>query len=117
MEDFISTSYSKDKDHAYTYMRRVSLSEYLNVLIERPFVLGVSLSGLVLFLSGLVLIFKKDSEVEKKEKVELISQEELTKRLKALRVTFAMSGVIPKESLSEAKKILDDIIEKMEGKT
>jgi len=117
VEDFISTSYSKGGDHAYAYIKRVSFSDYLNVFIERPFALGVSISGLILFLSGIVLLLKRDVGIEGKERSEFLTREELARRLKALKVAFAMSRVIPKESLSEAKKILDDIIKRMEGKT
>jgi len=117
VEDFISTSYSKGGDHAYAYIKSVSFSEYLNVFIERPFALGVSISGLILFLAGLALIFKRDRPIQQKEGSKILPQEDIVRRLKALRTAFAMSGVIPKESLSEAKKILDDIIKRMEGKT
>lgn len=116
-EDFISAGYSKGGNHAYAYIKRVSFSEYLNVFIERPFALGVSISGLILLLSGLALIFKRDRPIQQKEGSEILPQEDIVRRLKALRIAFAMSGVIPKESLSEAKKILDDIIKRMEGKT
>ncbi len=117
VEDFISASYSKGGDHVYAYIKRVSFSEYLNVLLERPFALGISLSGLILFLSGLILLFKGYKPIEGKESSKPLLQEDILRRLKALRVSFAMSGIIPKESLSEARKILDDIIKKMEGKT
>ncbi|MEJ7553503.1 MAG: hypothetical protein WKI48_02025 [Aquificaceae bacterium] len=117
VEDFISASYSKGGDHVYAYIKRVSFSEYLNVLLERPFALGISLSGLILFLSGLILLFKGYKPIEGKESSKTLLQEDILRRLKALRVSFAMSGIIPKESLSEARKILDDIIKKMEGKT
>ncbi len=116
-EDFIGAVYSKGMDHAYAYIKRVSFSEYLNVFVERPLTLGVSISGLILFLFGLFLLLKKDRRMEQKEGAEFMPQEELKRRLKAMRVAFAMSGIIPKESLFEAKKILDDIIKRMEGKT
>ncbi len=112
VEDFISASYSKGGDHVYAYIKRVSFLEYLNVLLERPFALGISLSGLILFLSGLILLFKGYKPIEEKE-----LQEDILRKLKALRVSFATSRIIPKESLSEAEKILDDIIKRMEGKT
>ncbi|MEJ7555171.1 MAG: hypothetical protein WKI50_04460, partial [Aquificaceae bacterium] len=108
----ISASYSKGGDHVYAYIKRVSFLEYLNVLLERPFALGISLSGLILFLSGLILLFKGYKPIEEKE-----LQEDILRKLKALRVSFATSRIIPKESLSEAEKILDDIIKRMEGKT
>jgi len=107
VEDFISASYSKGGDHVYAYIKRVSFSEYLNVLLERPFALGISLSGLILFLSGLILLFKGYKPIEEKE-----LQEDILRKLKALRVSFATSRIIPKESLSEAEKILDDIIKR-----
>ena len=112
VEDFISASYSKGGDHVYSYIKRVSFSEYLNVLLERPFALGISLSGLILFLSGLILLFKGYKPIEEKE-----LQEDILRKLKALRVSFATSRIIPKESLFEAEKIMDDIIKRMEGKT
>ncbi len=110
VEDFIGTSYSKGRDYAYAYIKRVSFPEYLSAFLERPFALGVSLSGFILFIFGLVLLFKKDRGAD------FLLREELKRKLKALRVAFAMSGLIPKESLFEAKKILDDIIKKMEGR-
>lgn len=116
MDAFITASYTNDGNQAYVYTKKVTLSEYLNLFIEKPFALGVSLSGIVLFIFGLTFFMKKAKTIEK-IKEESIPQEELIKRLKALRVAFAMSGVIPKESLSEAKKIVDDIIKRMEGKS
>ena len=41
--------------------------------------------------------------------------ENLIKRLKALRVSLAMGELIPRESLQEAKKIVEDIIKRMES--
>lgn len=105
-EDFISAVYKKGRDEAYVYIKRVSFSEYLNILLERPLTLGISLSGIILFIFGLFLILK----------TEFKPQEDLIKKLKALRTTFATSEIIPKESLSEAKGILDDIIKRMEDK-
>ncbi|MEJ5339538.1 MAG: hypothetical protein ACK42C_02770 [Aquificaceae bacterium] len=119
-DDFIAASYNRDGNLAYTYTKRVSLSEYLNTFTEKPFALGISLSGAIVFLSGLTLLIREVRGTEQRERKTRggsMLQEELTRRLKALRVAFAMSGVIPGESLSEAKKILDDIIKRMEGKS
>ncbi len=118
VDNFIAASYSKDGNQAFVYTKRVGFSEYLNILIDRPFALGIALSGLILFIFGILsLLMESRKERENLQSTVNTNQEEIKKKLKALRVAFAMSGVIPKESLSEAKKILEDIIKKMEGKT
>ncbi|MFN3976116.1 MAG: hypothetical protein ACK4LT_03535, partial [Aquificaceae bacterium] len=88
--------------------------DYLNILIDKPLTLGVSLSGLILFLFGILLILR-NMGVGKVEKVVSTPDESLIKRLKALRVSLAMGELIPRESLQEAKSIVEDIIKRMEG--
>jgi len=40
----------------------------------------------------------------------------LERKLKALRLAIATHAIIPKESIEEAKRILDDILKEMEGR-
>lgn len=112
MEDYISTSFSVEGHTIYIYTRRVSFSDYMLVLIEKPFALGSSISGVVFLLIGLFLLLKetpvKATDSEYKER--------LAKHLKALRISLAMSKIIPEDSISEARKILDDIIKITEVK-
>lgn len=113
--NYISTSYGEKGITVHAYTKKVSFSEYMLTLLERPYALGVFVSGLVFAMMGLFLLLKeKKSEVSDAEYKE--EQEELIKSLKALRLTLAMDRIIPQESLSEAKKILDGIIKRVEGK-
>ncbi|MDW8434135.1 MAG: hypothetical protein RMK35_04955, partial [Aquificaceae bacterium] len=104
----------------YVYTKRFSLGDYLSVLFERPFVMGISLSGLVLLLSGIYMFTKEGVKVVSPQQTQSSAktqEKEILKRLKALRASFALSGVIPQESMREAKTLLEDTIKKMEGKT
>lgn len=119
-DKFITGSYGKDGDSAYAYTKRPSFSEYMNTFFEKPFSLGIALSGLFIFITGLVLL-PREGRREEVEVSETGPEEsptelkELMNKLKALRTTLALNEVIPEDTLSETKKLLDDII-KMEGK-
>ncbi|MFN7066077.1 MAG: hypothetical protein ACK4OF_08030, partial [Aquificaceae bacterium] len=75
-----------------------------------------SLSGLILFIVGLVLMILQAKTSRKLPKETPLQDEKLIKNLKALRTALAMSNIIPKESLEESKRILEDIIKRMEGR-
>ena len=117
-ENFTSAEYSKNGVRAHVYTKGLTIKEYIATFVEYPSIFGVSLSGLVLFFTGLILLFKIDREKAfvKLEHEDDKRDEELVKSLKALRVSLAFGEIIPRESLQEAKKVLEGIIKKMEGK-
>ena len=112
-EDFVSAYHGESAIEVYVYTRKASIGEYFSTMTQKPFALGVSISGLILFLVGVFMTLrgKGDSEEVVRQK------EDLIKRLKATRTALAMGGVIPQEGLEEAKAILDDIIKRVEGKS
>lgn len=113
-DDLTFAEQSKEGNYIYVYTKKMDIDDYLNILIDKPLTLGVSLSGLILFLFGILLILR-NMGVGKVEKVVSTPDESLIKRLKALRVSLAMGELIPRESLQEAKSIVEDIIKRMEG--
>lgn len=117
-ENFTFAEYSKNGVRAYVYTKGLTIKEYIATFVEYPFIFGVSLSGLVLFFTGLILLFKIDRQKAsvKLEHEDDKRDEELIRSLKALRVSLAFGEMIPRESLQEAKRILEDIIKKLEGK-
>jgi len=114
IDDFTFAERSKEGNYIYVYAKKININDYLSLLVDKPLTLGVSLSGLILFLFGLFLILR-NTGISKVEKVVSMPDENLIKRLKALRVSLAMGELIPRESLQEAKKIVEDIIKRMEG--
>ncbi|MCS7307981.1 MAG: hypothetical protein NZ526_05465 [Aquificaceae bacterium] len=120
LQDYSSANRMGAGYQFYVYTKRFSLGDYLGVLFERPFIMGISLSGLVLLLSGIYIFTKEDVKVvalQQTQSSAKMQEEEILKRLKLLRASFALSGVIPQESMREAKTLLEDTIKKMEGKT
>lgn len=113
VEDFTFAERSKGGTYVYVYVKKINVEDYLSLLAEKPLVLGVSLSGLILFFFGLFLTLRHVGLAKTWQEVE---DESLIKSLKALRVSLAMGELIPRESLQEAKRIVEDIIKKMEGK-
>ncbi len=115
VEGFTFSDYAGKGTYVYVYSKKITLSDYIMQAIEKPIVLGTSFSGLILTLFGLVLSlkYKQPGKVDQKA---LIDTESLIKSLKAVRVALAMGELIPRESLQEAKKIVEDIIKKMEGR-
>lgn len=115
-ENLASAEYSKGGTRVYVYTKRVEVSEYINTFIESPFAFGVSLSGLFLVIISLALILikaKVSMEIPKKAPLQ---DEKLIKSLKALRSSLAMGELIPRESLEESKRLLEDIMQRMEGR-
>ncbi|MCS6998722.1 MAG: hypothetical protein RMH93_03105 [Aquificaceae bacterium] len=98
------------------YTKSISLGEYLNALLEKPLALGISISGLVLFLTALAFLLRGQGLPPSSGQKVSLQEKELLVKLKAVRTALALGGVIPKESLEEAKGIIEDIIKRMEGK-
>lgn len=112
IEDYAAVSHGGGGTQVFAYHRRFSLQEYLQVLFAKPFAAGVFLAGLVLSLTGvLTLLWAGKLPAPKEERQEIL------KSMKVLREVFALGGLVPQESLKEAKTIVEGIIKKMEGRT
>lgn len=112
--DYLFTNLNTDGSQVQVYTKKIGIVEYFNLMLERPFVFGVSLSGLILLLLSPVLFITGKQEAPVKQDTEF--QKDILNRLRALRTALALSGVIPHESIQEAKGIIDNIIKKMEVK-
>ncbi|ADC89203.1 hypothetical protein Thal_0569 [Thermocrinis albus DSM 14484] len=101
------TSVSKGSDgtEVYVYLRRTTLGEYLQTLLEEWASAGIAFSGAVLMI--LAYFMSRGGST---------TNEELVAKLKALRTTLSVNSVIPEETATETKSLLDDILKKMEGK-
>ena len=109
---------SPTKAEVYIYTRKYNLGEYIEELLKNPTSFGIALAGLILFAIGIVYMLipqtqHKSTEVKMVEKTYL---QGLESKLKALRLAIATHRIIPKESIEEAKRILDDILKEKEGR-
>jgi len=115
-------SYSKkdpSNTEVYIYVKKYSFAEYVAELMKNPTILGIALSGIILFLIGVFYMLLQKTFYQAKEVTSQKRKEyplNLEKKLKALRLTLATHKIIPQESSNEAKKILDDILKEMEGR-
>jgi hypothetical protein len=113
---------SPTKAEVYIYTRKYNFGEYIEELLRNPTSFGIALAGLILLAIGIVYMLilqaqHKSTEGKIVEKiVEKTYPQGLERKLKALRLTIATHGIIPKESIEEAKRILDDILKEMEGR-
>jgi hypothetical protein len=113
---------SPAKSEVYIYTRKYNFGEYIEEMLKNPTSLGIALAGLILSAIGIVYMLipqaqQKSTEVKIVEKiVEKTYPPDLERKLKALRLAIATHGVIPKESIEEAKRILDNILKEMEGR-
>ena len=106
------------KAEVYIYTRKYNFGEYIEELLKNPTSFGIALAGLMLFAIGIIYtltpqVQHKSTEVKIVEKT---YPQGLEKKLKALRLAIATHAIIPKESIEEAKRILDDILKEMEGR-
>ena len=109
---------SPTKAEVYIYTRKYNFGEYIEELLKNPTSFGIALAGLILFAIGIVYMLipqtqHKSTEVKMVEKTYL---QGLESKLKALRLALATHRIIPKESIEEAKRILDDILKEKEGR-
>ncbi|MFZ8864008.1 MAG: hypothetical protein ACO2PP_26370 [Thermocrinis sp.] len=109
---------SPSKSEVYVYTRKYNFGEYIEEVLKNPTSLGIALAGLMLFAIGIVymLILQVQQKSTEVKIVEKTYPPDLERKLKALRLAIATYGVIPKESIEEAKRILDDILKKMEAR-
>jgi uncharacterized membrane protein len=109
---------SPSKAEIYIYTRKYNFGEYTEELLKSPTHFGIALAGLILFAIGIVYMLipqaeRKGTEVKIVEKTYL---PDLERKLKAVRLAIATHRIIPKESIEEAKRILDNIFKEMEGR-
>jgi len=108
---------SPSKSEVYIYTRKYNFGEYIEEMLKNPTSLGIALAGLILSAIGVYKLIlqaqQKSTEVKIAEKT---YPKDLEGKLKALRLAIATHEVIPKESIEEAKRILDDIFKDMEGR-
>jgi hypothetical protein len=108
---------SPSKSEVYIYTRKYNFGEYIEEMLKNPASLGIALAGLILFAIGVYkLILQAQQQSTEVKIVEKTYPQDLEGKLKALRLAIATHGVIPKESIEEAKRILDDIFKNMEGR-
>jgi hypothetical protein len=108
---------SPSKSEVYIYTRKYNFGEYIEEMLKNPASLGIALAGLILFGIGVYkLILQAQQQSTEVKIVEKTYPQDLEGKLKALRLAIATHGVIPKESIEEAKRILDDIFKNMEGR-
>ncbi len=112
-ENMYSSETHKDKNgnEVYIYTKKPSLSEYVYFFIENPYAFGMLISGFLVFVMGILLLYT----VEEKQVVKT-ADDKLVNYIKALRLTLATSKIIPEESIEKAKGIVDDILKKYGGK-
>jgi hypothetical protein len=112
---------SPSKSEVYIYTRGYSFGEYTEEMLKDPTSLGIALAGLILFAIGVYKLILQAQHKSTEEKiveriVEKTYPQSLERKLKALRLAIATHRIIPKESIEEAKRILDDILKEMEGR-
>ncbi len=108
---------SPSKSEVYIYTRKYNFGEYIEEMLKNPTSLGIALAGLILSAIGVYkLILQAQQKGTEVKIVEKTYPQDLEGKLKALRLAIATHEVIPKESIEEAKKILDNIFKDMEGR-
>jgi uncharacterized membrane protein len=102
----------------YIYTRTHNFGEYTEELLKSPTYFGIALAGLILFAIGIVYMMIPQAE-QKEAEVKIVEKAYppgLERKLKAVRLAIATHRIIPRESIEEAKRILDDIFKEMEGR-
>ena len=111
---------SPTKAEVYIYTRKYNFGEYIEEMLRNPTSFGIALVGLILFAMGIGIVYMLIPRTQQKSTEVKIAKKtyppDLERKLKALRLAIATHGIIPKESIEEAKKILDDILKEMEGR-
>ncbi len=108
---------SPSKSEVYIYTRKYNFGEYIEEMLKNPTSLGIALAGLILFAIGVYKLIPQAQQKSTEVKiVEKTYPQDLEGKLKALRLAIATHEVIPKESIEEAKRILDNIFKDMEGR-
>ncbi len=115
------SSYHKklpSKAEVYIYTRKYNFGEYIEEMLKNPTSLGIALAGLILSAIGIVYMLIPQAQ-QKSTEVKIVEKTyppDLERKLKAVRLAIATHRIIPKESIEEAKRILDNIFKEMEGR-
>jgi len=108
---------SPSNSEVYIYTRKYNFGEYTEEMLKNPTSLGIAFAGLILSAIGVYkLILQAQRKSTEVKIVEKNYPQDLEGKLKALRLAIATYEVIPKESIEEVKRILDDILKDMEGR-
>jgi len=107
---------SPTKAEVYIYTRKYNLGDYIEELLKNPTSFGIALAGLILFAVGIAYMLVPQTQQKSIEgkTVEKTYPQGLEEKLKALRLAIATHRIIPKESIEEAKRIIDNILKEME---
>jgi len=101
--DFIRVRVGNDE--LVAYVKKVSVVDYANFLLQNYLYAGLMLASLLLYLSVFYFTIKE---------LELSGgggiTEELVNKLKALRLTLATFKIIPEESVEEMRRLVDSIL-------
>jgi hypothetical protein len=107
---------SPTKAEVYIYTRKYNFGEYIEEMLKNPTSLGIALAGLIL--SAICIVYMLIPQAKQKSTEVKIAKKnyppDLERKLKALRLAIATYGIIPKESIEEIKRILDNILKEME---
>lgn len=112
-ENMYSSEIYRDKkgNEVYLYTKKPTVGEYAYFFIENPSAFGMLISGVLICVLGIFLLYT----TEEKQVVKT-TDDKLVNYIKALRITLSTSKIIPEESIEKAKGILDDILKKYGGK-
>jgi hypothetical protein len=107
---------SPSKAEVYIYTRKYNFGEYIEEFLKNPTSFGIALAGLILSAIGIAYMLIPQAQQKNTEgkTVEKTYPQGLEEKLKALRLVIATHRIIPKESIEEAKRILDNIFKEME---
>ncbi|MCS7084273.1 MAG: hypothetical protein NZL90_04750 [Aquificaceae bacterium] len=114
--EFVSIIAKSDdgSTQANIYYKGISVSEFLSLIKSDLISLLFSFGGIIMAVFGIIWVSKAGPSKPIKEKSSGIT---ITRsELKALKLAIAFGGIIPKQSLMEAKSILEGIIKRAEGK-
>jgi hypothetical protein len=107
---------SPTKAEVYIYTRKYNFGEYIEELLKNPTFFGIALAGLILSAIGIAYMLIPQTQHKNTEGkvVGKTYPQGLEEKLKALRLVIATHSILPKESIEEAKRILDNILKEME---
>ncbi len=92
----------------YIYTRKYNFGEYIEEMLKNPTSLGIAFAGLILSAIGIVYMLIPQAQ-QKSTEVKIVEKtypQGLERKLKAVRLAIATHGILPKESIEEAKKYL-----------
>jgi hypothetical protein len=106
---------SPSKSEVYIYTRKYNFGEYIEEMFKNPTSLGIALAGLILSAIGIVHMLIPQAQ-QKSTEVKIVEKTyppDLERKLKAVRLAIATHRIIPRESIEEAKRILDNIFKEI----